>query len=184
LFFAFSFLRGTYGWDEQINGLIGYTAASYNRLAAVVNGSLHYPFAGHGMYLSGVVTHNQMLLAGYLNSPDPLDVWASEFTAVSRAGLDGRLIWSGSFGYIFSDIGWFSVLFIFGYGLLYGIAWNWFKRTKVLGIVLYPCFGFCILFWVGSNYLLDQPLEILSIVAIVLTGYEFVFVRQSEAGLG
>jgi hypothetical protein len=184
LFFAFSFLRGTYGWDEQINGLIGYTAASYNRLAAVVNGSLHYPFAGHGMYLSGVVTHNQMLLAGYLNSPDPLDVWASEFTAVSRAGLDGRLIWSGSFGYIFSDIGWFSVLFIFGYGMLYGIAWNWFKRTKVLGIVLYPCFGFCVLFWVGSNYLLDQPLEILSIVAIVLTGYESVFVRQPEAGLG
>jgi hypothetical protein len=183
LFFTFSFLRGTYGWDEQVNGLIGYTAASYNRLAAVVNGNLHYPFAGHGMYLSGVVTYNQMLLAGYLNSPDPLDVWASEFEAVSRAGLDGRLIWSGSFGYIFSDLGWFSLLFIFGYGMLYGIAWNWIKRTKVLGIVLYPCFGFCILFWVGSNYLLDQPLEILSIVAVILTGYELLFVSPTETGI-
>ncbi len=182
-FFTFSFLRGTYGWDEQVNGLIGYTAASYNRLAAVVNGNLHYPFAGHGMYLSSVLTHNQMLLAGYLNSPDPLDVWASEFEAVSRAGLDGRLIWSGSFGYIFSDLGWFSFLFIFGYGMLYGIAWNWIKRAKVLGIVLDPCFGFCILFWVGSNYLLDQPLEILSIVAIILTGYELVFVKPTEAGI-
>jgi hypothetical protein len=37
LFFAFSFLRGTDSWDDQVNTLIGYTAASYNRLAAVVN---------------------------------------------------------------------------------------------------------------------------------------------------
>ena len=180
LFFAFSSLRGSNSWDAQVNELIGYTAASYNRLAAVVNGNLHYPFAGDGMYLSSVVAHSHMLLGGYLNSPDPVDVWASEFGAVARAGLDDRLIWSGAFGYIFSDLGWFSLLFVFGYGMLYGVVWNWIKRGKVLGVVLYPCFGFCTLFWIGTNYLLDQPSEILSIVAIILTGYELVFVRPTE----
>jgi hypothetical protein len=177
LFFAFSFLRGVDGWDDQLNTLMGYTAASYNRLAGVVNGNLRYPFAGHGMYLSSVVAHSQALeFARFVNSPDPLDVWTSEFGAVSRAGLDGSLIWSGAFGYIFSELGWFSLLFIFGYGVLYGAAWKWIKRGSVFGIVLYPCFGFCALFWVGSNYLLDQPTEILSVVAIGLVMYELAFV--------
>lgn len=181
LFFAFAFLRGTNSWDDQVNQLIGYTAASYNRLAAVVNGDLHYPFAGRGMYLSGVAAHSHYLpFSSLMNYPDPLDDWAAQFDAVSRAGLDGRLIWSGAFGYIFSDLGWLTPFFVFGYGMLSGIAWNWIKRGKVLGVVLYPCFGFCELFWVGSNYLLEQPLEILSIVAIVLGGYELVFLRPRK----
>ena len=181
LFFVFSFMRGTDSWDGQVNQLIGYTAASYNRLAAVVNGDLRYPFAGHGLYLSSVVTRSRFLLGDVLNAPDVRDAWASEFGAVSRVGLDGRLIWSGAFGYIFAELGWFSFPFVFGYGMLYGVGWNWIKRGKVLGIVLYPCFGFCALFWVGSNYLLEAPTEILSIVAIILTGYELVFVRAASA---
>jgi hypothetical protein len=184
LFFAFSFLRGTNSWDDLANELIGYTAGSYNRLAAVVNGNLRYPFAGRGIYLSGLVAHSRFLPFSYLmNAPDSLDVWASEFGAVSRAGLDGRLIWSGAFGYIFSDLGWFSLPFVFGYGMLYGVVWNWINRGKVLGIVLYPCFGFCALFWIGSNYLLDQPSEILSIVAIILIVYELVLVKRPEASV-
>jgi hypothetical protein len=182
LFFSFSFMRGAGSWDDEVNEIIGYTAASYNRLAAVVNGDLHYPFAGRGMYLSGVVAHSHFLpFSSIMNSADPLDDWGSQFEAVSRAGLDSRLIWSGTFGYIFSDLGWFSLPFVFGYGMLYGVVWNWIKRGKVLGFVLYPCCGFCVLFWVGSNYLLEQPLEILSIVAIILMGYEFVFVQRPAA---
>jgi hypothetical protein len=179
LFFSFSFLRGVESWDDQIYTLIGYTAASYNRLAAVVSGDLRYPFAGHGMYLSNVISHSQFSpVSWFMIWPSQIDDWGAQFGAVTRAGLDGRLIWSGAFGYIFSDLGWFSLPFVFGYGLLYGVAWNWIKRGKVLGIVLYPCFGFCALFWVGSNYLLDQPTEILSIVAILLTGYELALVRR------
>ncbi len=180
LFFAFSFLSGIDTWDDQFSMLVGYTAASYNRLAAIVNGNLRYPFAGHGMYLSSVVAHNHMLLSGYLNSPDAIEVWASEFGAVSRAGLNGTLIWSGAFGYIFSDLGWFSLPFVFGYGMLYGFTWNWIKRGKALGVVLYPWFGFCALFWMGFNYLFDQPVESFLLVAIILTGYEFVFVKRSQ----
>jgi hypothetical protein len=52
LFFTFSFIRGAETWDYLAYNLVGYTIASYNRLAAMVNGTLHYPFAGHGVYLS------------------------------------------------------------------------------------------------------------------------------------
>jgi len=182
LFFAFSFLRGFDSWDDQVNQLFGYTAACYNRLAAVVDGSLRYPFAGHGLYLSYFAAYSHAFnrivpLATIMNPPDFLDLWGSEFGAVSRAGLDGRLIWSGAFGYIFSELGWFSSLFLFGYGILYGVVWDRMKAGKVLGVVLYPFFGFCVLFWSGTNYLLDALLAVLLVTALILAGYERLFLK-------
>jgi|SRR5271156_121692 len=188
LFFSFSFLRGIDGLDGQFRVLFGYTVASYNRLAAIVNGKLHYPFAGRGLYLSSFVAFNHTLnrivpVNSFMNWPDQLDVWGSEFGAVTRAGLNGGLILSGTFGYIFSDLGWFSFPFVFGYGMLYGIAWNWIKRGKILGVVLYPCFGFCALLWIGTNSLLDSPQVLVLIVGVALASYEWVFVKSKGINL-
>jgi hypothetical protein len=173
LFMVFSLMRGTNNWNDQITTFLGYTVSSYNRLAAIMNGRLRYPFAGHGMYLSGVVAHSSLLpFSKMIRTPDSLDVWAAEFGAVSQAGLDGRLVWSGAFGYIFAELGWFSFVFVFGYGVLYGFVWKWIKSGTVKGVVLYPWFGFCILFWLGTNYLLDQPMEVFVAIAIGLTVFE------------
>jgi hypothetical protein len=185
LFFGIAFLRGVDSWDDQVHTLIGYTAASYNRLAAVVNGNLRYPFADRGLYLSSFVafnhTWNQLVPLGRLmNWPSQLEVWGAEFGAVTRAGLDGTLIWSGAFGYIFSDLGWFSFPFIFGYGILYGLAWNWIKRGKVLGVVLYPAFAYCALLWVAANSLLDSQRAVLLVAALILAGYERLFVGSTR----
>jgi hypothetical protein len=185
LFFGIAFLRGVDSWDDQVHTLIGYTAASYNRLAAVVNGNLRYPFADRGLYLSSFVafnhTWNQLVPLGRLmNWPSQLEVWGAEFGAVTRAGLDGTLIWSGAFGYIFSDLAWFSFPFIFAYGILYGLAWNWIKRGKVLGVVLYPAIAYCALLWVAANSLLDSQRAVLLVAALILAGYERVFVRSAR----
>jgi hypothetical protein len=152
-----------------------------------VNGVLRYPFAGRGLYLSSFAAYNHTFnrilpLRTMMNWPDYVEVWGAEFGAIDRAGLDGGAIWSGAFGYIFSDLGWFSVPFVFGYGLLYGVVWNWIKRGKVVGIVLYPCFGFCVLFWLGSNFLLDSQPALLLVAAMALAAYECVLVKKSTAG--
>jgi hypothetical protein len=187
LFFAFSFLRGASDWDYQVYYLFSYTAASYNRLAAILHGTLHYPFAGRGVYLSGFFAFSHLFnrivpLADLMNWPDFLEVWGSEFGAIDRAGLDHGGIWSGAFGYIFSDLGWFSVPFVFGYGMFYGMAWNWIKRGRALGIVAYPAIGFCVLFWFGTNYLFDSEMVYLFVFAILLAGYDHAFVRLPGAG--
>ena len=188
LFFAFSFLRGVGGLDDQLYTLFGYTAASYNRLAAVVNGRLHYPFAGRGLYLSSFVAYNHtwnqiVPLNSILNWPNQLDDWNSQFAAVTQAGLDGTLIWSGAFGYIFADLGWFSFPFVFVYGVIYGVAWNWIKRGRALGVVLYPCFGFCALFWIGSNILLDSQRAVLFVAAVLLAAYELFCVKRDRKNI-
>ena len=183
LFFGFSFLRGIENWDAQISQLFGYTLVSYNRLAAVMNGTLCYPYSGSGIYISPFVAFNHSFnrlipLASYFNWPDHLDVWNSEFAAVSDAGLDARLIWSGAFGDLFSDLGWFAPAVLLGYGLWAGFAWRLLKRGMALGVVLYPCIGFCVLFWIGSNYLLDSDPFVVYVIAILLAFYERCFLNK------
>ncbi|MFZ0296936.1 MAG: hypothetical protein WAM13_01175 [Candidatus Sulfotelmatobacter sp.] len=184
LFILFSMLRGLSTPDDLIGNILGYTIGAYNRLAAVVNGRLRYPFSGRGLYISGFVsfnkTFNELFRVNQLFAwPDFDTVWQSEFGAVTAAGLDGRLLWSGTFGYIFSDLKWLSPLFLFIYGLGTGWAWRLLKLGKTTGIVLYPWCAFCILFWFGTNYLLDPRAVVLLLVAISLGLYELIFVRAS-----
>lgn len=185
LFFAFAFVRGSAGVDDQMHELVGYTIASYNRLTAVLHGDLRYPFTGRGAYLSSFVTSNNTFnriipFGRYMGLPDGMDGFGAAFSEVSRAGLDDHLVWVGAFGYIFLDLGWFSPLFLLFYGALSGIVWNWLKRGRVLGIVLYPCIAFCILFWIGANILLDSQRADLAVAAIGLAIYESVSLKKSR----
>lgn len=184
-FFAFSFLRGSNSWDDQVYLLIGYTFASYNRLAAVVNGTLRAPLIDRGIHLSGFFAFNQTFnkfipLNKIMGWRDHLDIFDSVFSAVSAVGLDGHLVWPGAFGDIFFSLGWFSCFFVFGYGLLYGVVWNSIRRGKALGIVLYPNFGFCILFWLGSNQLLSSDSAVLLVSSLLIVAYEMILMTPAR----
>ena len=184
LFASFSVLRGQNDLHTITGGILGYTIAPYNRLAAILDGRLRYPFAGKGLYFSGFVsfnrTFNDLFHINQLFSwPDFNTVWQSEFGAVDAAGLNGQLIFSGTFGYIFSELGWLSPLLLFIYGLVIGWTWRSMKLGKTVGIVLYPWCAYFILLWFGSNSLLEPTAVVLVLVVIVLGLYEFLLVRCS-----
>lgn len=181
-FMAISLLRGIGDAGVIINDILGYTIASYNRLAAVLDGRMHYTFAGRGFYISTFAsynhTFNKLFHANEIFAwPDVDSDWRSQFNAVDGAGLNGNLIWAGAFGYIFSDLKWLSPLLLIVYGLLTGWAWRSLRLGKIAGILLYPWCAFCILFWFGVNYLLDMQPVILIIDAICLVFYESLLVR-------
>jgi hypothetical protein len=67
--------------------------------------------------------------------------------------------------------------------MLYGAVWNWIRRGKALGIVLYPCFAFCVLFWFGGNILLGSDPVVLLLVAVLLAGYELILVKPVGIGM-
>ena len=185
LFLAFDLLRGG-EWDGMVANLIGYTVTSYNRLSAVLHGRLRYEFGGRGTYLFPFLAFNNQLNAIIpfrivFHWPTFDDWWRSEFTGVWNAGLNGGYIWSGAFGYIFADLGWLSPLWIFVYGLFYGCAWRAIRVGSTAGVVLYPWFGFCILFWSGTNYLLDNKLLVLVLDVAALGIYKkFLLSRTLE----
>ncbi|MBS1800291.1 MAG: hypothetical protein JSS95_10730 [Acidobacteria bacterium] len=186
LFGSFALLRGSEGIDVVGNQLAGYSIASYNRLAAVVNGKLQYPYSGTGKTLFSAITTSKAIakvlpFRDAMNLPDNADLFGGDFSAVSRAGLDPTLVWSGAFGYIFSDLGWYSPWFLFGYGLLYGYIWQSLLKKNLVGILIYPWAAFAILFWIGGNYLTDSSIIYLGFCGISLGVYERKFLVRSHA---
>jgi len=183
LFVVISFLRGTDDSREFVAQLLGYSIASYNRLAAVLSGTLHYPYGGRGLYLAPFVSYSATLqsiipVGGVFGWPSFLEVWSSEFLAVSSAGLSRDAIWAGAFGYLFSDLGWAAPVFLIGYGALVGGIWRSLRNGNMLGTLLYPWCAFCILFWHGTNVLLDAKFVILLLVGGCMALYEKLTTRS------
>jgi hypothetical protein len=176
-FFLVSWIRGGSLQDGQADALVGYTIASYNRLAALLDGRLHYEFAGKGIYLSNFLlfnnTFNRVVPIGKLmDIPDYFNWWASDFAAVAQAGLDGSMIYCGMFGDIFVELGWFTPLYVFGYGLLYGFTWKEMREGSLFGILMYPYFAHLITFWFGTNAVFETLTFALFADALLLAAYE------------
>ena len=174
IFSIFSSLRGEAEITKIIADFIGYTLASYNRLSGILDGRLQFEFTGTGVYLSSFLSFNNSLnrflpISEYMNWPRYFDLWNSEFLSVSAAGFNEYLIWPTAIGYIFIDLGWFSPIILFLYGMLYAGVWHSWKRGSPLGIILYPWLGFCLLFWFGTNYLLDTKFFVLLIISIIIS---------------
>lgn len=172
-----AFVRGAADPSQLLTATFAYTISSYNRLAALLAGRLQYPHGGRGIYLFSFLGFNNVLnsvvpFREYLSWPSFYDVWQTEFQANWRAGLNGYSIWASAFGYSFIDLGWWAPVFVFFQGLLGGAAWRAAKAGRIFGIVLYPWVTFCILFWFGTNYLLDNKFVVLVVVALLLSLYE------------
>ena len=88
------------------------------------------------------------------------------------SGLSGMYIWSGVFGYLYSSLGWFTPVYMFGIGLLIGWAWNAFRRAYIWGLVIYPWFGFTILFWIAWNIIFSGMIVTLMVSWMLLVAYE------------
>ena len=175
IFVLLSFVRGAAGLKTLISIFLGYTIVSYNRLAALLSGQMTYLYHGTGIYLSSAYASDVNNLLHLQNLPTPTDAWFSEFTSTASAGLNPMFIWSGAFGYLYSDLAWWTPVFVFALGLLYGAAWRSFLRQSAVGLTVYPWFAFNILFWIGSNYLLDTKLLMLVLTGLGLAFYENAF---------
>lgn len=179
IFSAFSILRGELDFYKIIADFIGYILASYNKLAFILNGKLVYPYGGTGVYFSSFLSFNGTLngffgISNYMSWPKYVDLWNSEFQAVASAGLNQYLIWPSALGYLFLDFGWGTGFVLIMYGWIYKIVWSlWLSKTSI-GIILYPWFAFCLLFWFGTNYLLDTKLLVYFIVGLFLTLLNFL----------
>jgi hypothetical protein len=179
-FLVLQFTRGASRVDAFITSIMGYTIVSYNHMAAMVLGALHYAYEGRGAYVVAFLTENDRLagIRGRMNLPTSYGIWLTEFPSVLAAGLNSSYNWAGVFGYIYSDIGWWTPLYMFFAGLLAGFLWSKFKAGHTIALVMYPWLCFWILFWFGWNLLLDARCVMLFESAILLLIYDTVFLRR------
>ena len=186
VFMFLSLSRGIVSTDALVSSLLGYTTVSYNRLAALILGSMHYAYEGSGVYvipfLSQSAGLNKVFPFGEtFGWPGARELWRSEFLSTAQAGLNPGFIWSGTFGYLYSDLGWYTVLYTFFYGLFSGYCWVKFKTGKAFGVIIYPWVAFSVLFWFGVNFLFyDRLLNYIELF-VVLAWYERLFLHEPNA---
>ncbi len=182
VFLLVSFLRGSLLLGSLMTSLLGYTIVSYNRMAALLMGAMHYGYEGSGVYLvpllSGSDGFNKLIpVKDIFNWPGARELWHTEFASVAQSGLNGSYIWSSIFGYLYSDIGWLTPFYMFLYGLFCCYFWIKFKTGKALGLVVYPWVAFGIMFWIGTNLLpYDRLLNYIE-MGLLLTWYDSSWIR-------
>lgn len=177
LFLAMAWLRGSDELAALGKNVIGYTAASYNRLAALLDGDINFPYSGTGVYSFKFLTYIPVLnrwidFASLFGMPTKEEAWISEFGAIAQSGLDGSYIWASAFGYVYSDIGILAVTYFFFIGLASMAAWRSMITGHVAGLTIYPWIAFSILFWMGDNFLAYSKLIVFAGTAVLMGGYE------------
>jgi len=182
VFLLLSFLRGSLLVGSLMTSLLGYTIVSYNRMAALLMGAMHYGYEGSGVYLAPLLSGSEGLnklipFKDIFDWPSARELWRTEFASVAQSGLNGSYIWSSIFGYLYSDIGWLTPFYMFFYGLFCCFFWIKFKTGKALGLVIYPWVAFGIMFWVGVNLLpYDRLLNYIE-MGLLLTWYDSSWIR-------
>jgi len=184
-FLGLQFARGASQLDAFLTSILGYTIVSYNRMAALIVGTMHYAYEGKGAYVVAFLLQNDRLsgIRDRMGLPTSYGLWLSEFPSLSAGGLNDSYNWSSVFGYLFSDLGWWTPGYMFAAGLLAGYLWSRFRAGTTIGIVLYPWMAFWILFWFGWNLLLDARGVVLIETSILLVVYDRLFLRRVRGSL-
>jgi hypothetical protein len=188
-FLLLSFLRGALAVRVLINSLLGYTIVSYNRTAALLSGAMHYAWEGRGVYLSQYLLVDRSIdaifhLGRRFGWPDFIGLFLGAFSSTMAAGLNPEYVWSGAFGLVFSDIGWWTVLYLCLVGTLAGCLWSKFNAGKTSGLILYPWLGFSVLIWFGPNILFAPNFILLCEFTVILSVYDRLFLRQAQSADG
>jgi hypothetical protein len=154
-----------------IRQLIGYTLASYNRLAGILNGSFTYSYGKTGFYLLPFLSHIPLLhhiLPNFYEISEEM-AWLQEFRDVASSGfLDPAFIWSTVYGYIFSVLAWLSPIYFMFIGTFTGWVWRNFLRNKTVGVIFYP--------WVYASLILAFSYNIMLYPPFISLVYSCIFI--------
>lgn len=74
MFAIFAILRGGTSAEAIIGSILGYTITSYNHMAALLNGALHYFDPGLGYYIATFLSYIPLVGDGFTTN---VLVWAS-----------------------------------------------------------------------------------------------------------
>jgi hypothetical protein len=185
IFVVFTALRGAGTAGAVIESSIAYTIASYNRMSALLSGQMTYMYHGTGVYLAPYLLDRHKLnsilpIAQSMGWPSFVDLWRSEFMSVAASGLNPSFIWSGAFGYLYSDLGWGAIGYLYIMGIVIGCTWARFRAGGTVALTVYPYMLVWILLWFGTNNLFDHALVGLVECAMGLLAWDLFWLHNSH----
>ena len=181
LFSAFALLRGF----EAFGSLMGYGPASFNHMTAMLEGRLQY--GNQGSYTLGFLNHiplmSRVFEHGLVTNFDNAIAFQQEFDRTEAAGLNHSLIWVTAPGYWYSDIGYWTILFLFFCGIVFGLSWKAFNDQRAWGSVMYPFLASTLLLWPTTPFMTRANLPTTVIAAVLLTVWNMLPIWKRKATL-
>jgi len=177
--------------EEVIRQFMGYFPASYNRLNAVISSNLHYPDSGWGYYATQGIW-DVPLISGALGIYDAgrsigislpkssNENWRNQFIAVNRSGLNQSYIWATIYGFLYSDFGYYSIIYFLVYGYISGFVFSGFVRGDSLRMLLYPFIFTTIIKWPSIVSFSQRNMIIFIVTAVFI----IIFNRASLRNRG
>lgn len=139
VFVIFMNIRGQSSGDEGIaSTFTGYTVASFNRLALLLDGQLTSTYGGTGAFVLNFLSNIPVIGSISESLPNSTSVFLQEFRDVQASGLDRGYIWLTMYGYYFADLGVWVFPYCFAFGVVAQMAWRSFLKSNVIGEVIYP----------------------------------------------
>ncbi len=153
VFSIFSYYRGNNTGSLIAINFLGYGPASFNRLAAVLNGKLVYAYENTLYFLVQIphIPFSNDALLRWFNYPNATMEFENEFYATKIAGLNEKYIWATLFGYIYASCGVLSFVYFLFYGAITGVLYRGFCDDFLCGIMFYPLIYTSIAQWNAGN---------------------------------
>jgi len=179
MFNLVSYIRIGQGSFTGVNlHLYGYTVASVNRLAYILNGDLILPFSGstyvifRNIWFTPVIgniikTYNFADLIG-LVLPGASNYYYYLRSSLISADLQPSYVWVTVFGQLYGEWGWFGFIYFYFYGFFSQFIYYLYSKKNLVGIIMYPIIVFSIGFWIGDNYLNMPDFFIVFVLSLLL----------------
>ena len=182
IFVFFASLRGQLSGPNGVTANVtGYFLASFNRLAAIFDGSLIMSHEGTGIYVLNFLSNLPIIgpaIGTFL--PNNSEVFVAEFADVEGAGLVRSYNWLTMYGYYYIDLGIWVLPFCLIFGIMTQVAWKSFTEFRMLGTLLYPYLAAALILSF-SFYWITRPL-IASIVIFFVLYSAVNFLARSVPG--
>lgn len=174
-----------------IQSIVGYTVASYNRLALILTGDLVLPDSRTGYYTLQWLFYPPVIrdilditntISNTLGISLPntrLDNYFAQFDAIDRTPLVSSFIWTTFFGAVYSDYAWYSLIFYFLFGLFCKAIYISMKKKQLVGIFLYSYIYATSLLWFGDGFIFQSATLLMCYVAILLQLIMYLFLPKS-----
>ena len=172
------------GLSHVLGSVIGYTIASYNLGAAVVDGVFRvptsgstyatlgffwqFPFLGYYFRQIGIANGLNLPVAGGANMTE-VDAWARVITETTN--LNPHWLWTTVYSYIYADVGWAFILVFLVYGAISQYLFENFNRLRLVHVSLYAFFFVYQIAWFTSVFISSTLLVDYFAFALIINMY-------------
>ncbi len=176
LFILTAAIRG-----DALTSVVSYVIPNYERLTRIVENRLTYPFNDSLYNCCAAIVQPPILKRFFPEfEPESRFIYVFEQTrSLNAYGLNGLLIWPTAIGYVYTDLGWISLLYFLIFGFMFATVaaasregYGWANALFPYALLAYGGLGM-------DNFIMYPNVDIYLFCALLIYLYERMVSRRA-----